>query len=428
MGALAQVLRGLPACTDPNLLVGTDYFDDAGVYRLDASTGIVLTVDFFPPLVDDPFVFGQIAAANALSDVYAMGGTPLAVLNIVGFPDKDLPVELLAEILRGGADRVAAAGAVVAGGHSVRDAEIKYGLSVTGRVDPGRILTNSGAQPGDVLILTKPIGTAQLTTAAKQGKIEQADLTEAIASMIELNKGACEAITQLAEEFGVKPLPEPRTSVRADEKIESHGEPRTLVRADEDSVTHGEPRTSVRRDDQSLPPSQGGTKGGSTHDIGAKAHRSTGGSTSPDPLLGNEGRKQMPPVSVGGVHAVTDITGFGLLGHAFEIAQASGVTIEIDSGQVPLMARTLELAQAGVLTRAHKSNLEYIAEGLDAGGVDEKLVKVLADAQTSGGLLIAVAPDKAYRLIELLKENKTPAVAVVGSVKNSEQAAVVVRA
>ena len=159
MGALAHVLRDLPRFDDPNLLVGADHFDDAGVYRLDETTALVTTLDFFPPLVDDAYTFGRIAAANSLSDVYAMGARPLTVLNIVGYPDKDLPIELLGEILRGGAERVKAAGAVVAGGHSVRDAEIKFGLSVTGVVHPDRMFTNGGAQAGDVLVLTKPIGS-----------------------------------------------------------------------------------------------------------------------------------------------------------------------------------------------------------------------------------------------------------------------------
>jgi selenide, water dikinase len=319
MGALAQVLRQMPKPTDPNLLVGTDNFDDAGVYRLDASTAIVLTLDFFPPLVDDPFTFGQIAAANALSDLYAMGARPITALNIVGFPDKDLPAEILAEILRGGAERVAAAGAVVAGGHSVRDSEIKYGLSVTGLIHPERILTNAGALPGDALLLTKPIGTAQLTTAAKQDKIPQDDLAEAIESMVELNRAASEAIIQLMDNGG-------------------------------------------------------------------------------------------------GVHAVTDITGFGLIGHAFEMAQASDVTIEIDASRVPLMAKTLDLARAGVLTRAHKSNLEWVGDQLNTQEVDDTIVKVLADAQTSGGLLIAVAPDRADHLLDLLHERNTKTTAIIGSV------------
>lgn len=314
MGALAQVVRNLPRTVDPNLLVGADHFDDAGVYKLDASTAIVLTVDFFPPLVDDPYEFGRIAATNSLSDIYAMGGRPLAVLNIVGFPDKELPVEILGEILRGGAERVAAAGAVVAGGHSVRDAEIKFGLSVTGLVHPDRILTNGGAKVGDVLVLTKPIGSGVLTTAAKKGLITASDLAEAIDVMTDLNAGACEAALEV------------------------------------------------------------------------------------------------------GVHAATDITGFGLIGHAHEMAEASGITIEIDAESVPLMARTLELARGGTITRAAASNLEHLGDRFTAKGVDETLVKVLADAQTSGGLLLAVARDRADALLAALRKRHTRAAAVVARV------------
>jgi selenide,water dikinase len=329
MGVLAQVLRGVPKPTDPNLLVGSDHFDDAGVYRLDDDTAIVTTVDFFPPLVDDAYQFGRIAAANSLSDIYAMGGRPICALNIVGFPDQELSFEVLGEILRGGAERVAAAGAVVAGGHSVRDSEIKFGLAVTGVIHPDRILTNAGARVGDVLILTKPLGSGSLTTAAKQGKINQADLAEAIEVMTDLNAAACEA----AIAVGVN--------------CES------------------------------------------------------------------------------GVHAATDITGFGLIGHAHELAEASGVTIEIDAKAVPLMKRVLELAAMGVVTRAAKSNFEYIGSRFENRGADETLVKVLADAQTSGGLLLSVSSDRADALLQGLIRRQTRAAVVVGrAVESSKQTVV----
>ena len=311
---MTHVLRQLPATTDPNLLVGMDHFDDAAVYRIDGNTALVMSVDFFPPLVEDPYTFGQIAATNSLSDIYAMGGRPLSALNIVGFPDNDLPADILADILRGGAERVTAAGAVVAGGHSVRDAEIKYGLAVTGLIHPDRILTNGGAQVGDRLVLTKPLGTGILTSAAKAGKISQEDLAEAIEVMIELNAGACEAMLEV------------------------------------------------------------------------------------------------------GVHAVTDITGFGLIGHAYEMAQAGGVTIEIEAGAVPLLEHTAELARKKMLTRAYQSNLEHIGSRLCATGVDESLVNILADAQTSGGLLIAVPETRVERLIRALSTRATRAEAVVGRV------------
>lgn len=190
---IAQVLRDLPRPTDPNLLVGTETADDAGVYRIAPDLALVQTIDFFPPVVDDPYIFGQIAATNALSDVYAMGGVPKTVLNLVGFPDNKLPLDILNQILKGGASKCIEAGAVIVGGHTVRDAEIKFGLSVTGFVHPDRIWTNAGAKPGDKLILTKPLGTGFITTAAKKEKCPKESLDAAIASMSMLNKSAAKA-------------------------------------------------------------------------------------------------------------------------------------------------------------------------------------------------------------------------------------------
>ena len=319
MEALAQVLRDQPRSDHPDLLVGVEHFDDAGVFRISDSLAIVQTVDFFPPLVDDAYTFGRIAAANSLSDVYAMGATPLTALNIVGFPDQDLPIELLGEILKGGAERVTTAGAVIVGGHSVRDTEIKYGLAVTGSVHPDRIVGNNGAQVGDVLVLTKPIGSGILTSAAKVEKMPQSDLAEAIDVMIDLNQGAADAMGAV------------------------------------------------------------------------------------------------------GAHAATDITGFGLIGHAFEMATGGGVTFTIDTAAVPLMTDTMKFAAEGMLTRAHKSNLAYIAEKLRADSVDPVLVGVLADAQTSGGLLISVPADRCDELIDLLKQHNTRATAIVGRVTPSSE-------
>ena len=305
---------GLPK--HPDLLVGADLFDDAGVYRISPDTALVMTLDFFPPLVDDPRDFGRIAAANSLSDVYAMGGRPLTALNIVGFPDKELPLEILEHILQGGAEKVAEAGAVVAGGHSVRDTEVKFGLSVTGIIHPDRIVRNAGAKPGDRLILTKPIGTGQLTTAAKQDKIPQSDLAEVIAVMSHLNRAASDAMQSV------------------------------------------------------------------------------------------------------GVSAATDIT--GLLGHAAEMARGSEATLVIEASSVPLVSGALELARGGTLTRAHRSNLDHLAEEIDVRSGDEVLVKLLADAQTSGGLLIAVNEQKVSDLLAKIDGGPCEA-KIIGQVAEHDQ-------
>lgn len=319
---MVQVLRRLPPNTHPDLLVGSEHFDDAGVFRLDDRTALVQTLDFFPPLVDDPFVFGQIAAANALSDVYAMGGEPLTAMNIVGFPDRKLSHDILVDILRGGHERVTAAGAVIVGGHSVRDTEIKYGLSITGRIDPNAVITNRGARPGDRLVLTKPIGSGTLTSAAKSGKIRPEDLTEAIEVMTHLNRSGRDAMVEV------------------------------------------------------------------------------------------------------GVHAATDITGFGLVGHAFEMAEAGDVTLEIDAAAVPLLDRALHLAEKGTLTRAYKSTLAHLGERLAVDAVEPTRVHLLCDAQTSGGLLISVADDRTDALLAALRRHRACASAVIGRVRPASAAAV----
>lgn len=315
---MVQVLRQLPRPSHPDLLVGHEHFDDAGVFRLDSQTALVQTLDFFPPLVDDPYTFGRIAAANALSDIYAMGGEPLTALNIVGFPDKDLPPEVLTDILRGGAERVHAAGAVIVGGHSVRDSEVKYGLSVTGRVHPDRIITNAAARAGDKLVLTKPIGSGTLTSAAKAEKITENDLAEAIDVMTELNKAARDAM-----------------------------------------------------------------------------------------------------VAAGAIGA-TDITGFGLVGHAFELAEASGVGVRIEADAVPLMQRAREFAEQGILTRAHKGTIEYLHVRLKVGNVDDVLKGLLCDAQTSGGLLIAIPADRVDALMRAMSACGARWSAVIGEVVESD--------
>ncbi|MCB9852095.1 MAG: selenide, water dikinase SelD [Phycisphaerales bacterium] len=315
---MVQVLRQLPKPSHPDLLVGHEHFDDAGVYRLDSHTALVQTLDFFPPLVDDPYTFGRIAATNALSDVYAMGGEPMTAMNIVGFPDKDLPMEILGDILRGGAERVAAAGAVIVGGHSVRDAEVKYGLSVTGRVHPDRIITNAGARPGDKLVLTKPIGSGTLTSAAKADKIGEPDLAEAIDVMTELNKAARNAM-----------------------------------------------------------------------------------------------------VAAGAIGA-TDITGFGLVGHAFELADASRVGIRIEAHSVPLMQRAREFAEQGILTRAHKGTIAYLGDRLRVTNIDDALKGLLCDAQTSGGMLICIPADQLDALMQQIDACGVRWSAIIGDVVESD--------
>ena len=324
-GTLAQVLRALPRIDDPNLLVSPERLDDAGVYKLRDDLAIVQTVDFFPPLVDDPFTFGQISAANSLSDVYAMGGTPVSCLNIVGFPDDKLPIEILVEILKGGSDKIVEAGAVLAGGHSVRDAEIKYGLSVTGTVDPRKVIANDTAKPGDKLVLTKPIGSGNLTTAFKKKKLSEEGLQQCIDVMRQLNRAGAEAMTAV------------------------------------------------------------------------------------------------------GVSAATDITGFGLLGHANEMAAASGVTITLEAAAVPLMDEVMHFARKKIFTRAVETNLASIAANLDRGAVEELLVRVLGEAQTSGGLLISVPADRTDALVAQLKERSTWCADVVGDVAPKRDRSIVLK-
>lgn len=311
------MLRGRPlVSTDPNVLVATETMDDAGVYRLAGDLALVQTLDFFPPLVDDPFAFGQIAAANALSDVYAMNGRPITALNIAAFPDDELPLEILGEIIRGAAERVRASGAVTLGGHTVRDKEIKFGLSVTGLVDPDEMLTNAGAKVGDVLILTKPLGTGFVTTAAKRQECPPQVLDRAIAQMIELNA------------------------------------------------------------------------------IGRDALRAAGGAS-----------------------ALTDVTGYGLAGHALEMAEGSGLTFTIDVAALPLIEGVGPLAVPRYHTRASKGNRAFVEGSIEIlGNVDPVRLEVVYDAQTSGGLLIAVAPDRADRLVAELRKRGASAAAVIGGV------------
>lgn len=308
---LAAALRPLVPHVHPDLLVGLTTSDDAAVYRI-GDKAIVQTLDFFAPVVDDPYTFGAIAAANAMSDVYAMGGEVLLALNIVAFPDT-LPPELLTEILRGGADKVAEAGGVLAGGHTVVDREPKYGLCVTGLVDPSRITTKGGVRPGDYLVLTKAIGTGAVTTALKGGVAEPAHVAAAVASMVTLNRQASRIIHQLR------------------------------------------------------------------------------------------------------VTSCTDITGFGLLGHASEMAEASGVGLELVATDIPVLPGALEYARKGVLPGGLGRNRAFYEACVDgyrrvevADSVPAPLADLLLDPETSGGLLAAVAPEELQRLRDLFEAAGSP--------------------
>ena len=293
--------------------MGRETSDDAGVYRLSAEVALVQTVDFITPVVNDPYDFGRIAAANALSDVYAMGGRPLTAMNIVCFPVKDMDKEVLREILRGGLAKVHEAGAALVGGHSVEDPEIKYGLSVTGVVHPDRVFTNAGARPGDAFILTKPLGTGILATAIKAGLVSDEVQRRAIEAMAMLNKKAAEIMV-------------------------------------------------------SYP-----------------------------------------------VNSCTDITGFGLLGHALEVATASKVAITLYAERVPLLPEVLDFVRMGLLPAGSFANRNFCTGRLrQAGSIDPMLLDILADAQTSGGLLISLPEKSARDLTDDLRAHGVPCAAVIG--------------
>jgi selenide, water dikinase len=295
---LASLLEALPSPTDPDLLVGTAIADDAGVYRLRDDLAIVQSVDFFTPIVDDPYDFGRIAAANSLSDIYAMGARPLTALNLVAWPVEELGTEALAEVLRGGHEVAASAGAAIVGGHTIDDPEPKYGLAVTGTIDPGELLTISGGRAGDALVLTKPIGAGAVATALKKGLASDETVEAAVRVMTELNAAAA---------------------------------------------------TAARAVD---------------------------------------------------AHAVTDVTGFGLLGHLHELARAGGIAAEVHADAVPAIAGALELLGDGrALAGGTRRNREYAETYASfAAGVSEARRWLVCDAMTSGGLLIAAAPDRIQEL------------------------------
>jgi len=316
-GDLSSVLAPLPSVSDPRLLVGRETFDDAGVYLVADDLALVQTVDFFAPVVDDPYDFGQIAAANALSDVYAMGGQPMTALNIVAFPTADLPLSVLTEILRGGQDKAHEAGALIVGGHTVIDSELKYGLAVTGKAHPKFLLTNAGAKPGDRLVLTKPIGNGILATALKRGIISASEGVAMIEMMKRLNGAASRAAL------------------------------------------------------------------------------------------------------ASGVKCATDITGFGLLGHASHIARASNVTLNIHARLVPVLDGARESLKQGATTDGLKRNAEYLKDFVEWRGTAAD--DLLCDPQTSGGLLVAVPSERVANYL-----SKVEGATEIGEVLERENIAIVV--
>lgn len=315
---LENVLRSLPQQTvpNPNLLVGLDTSDDAGVYKLTDDLALVQTVDFFTPIVDDPYAFGQVAAANAISDVYAMGGTPITALNIVAFPISTLDESILANILRGAGDKLEEAGVSLVGGHSIDDQEPKFGLAVTGTVHPNHIKTNTGAKPGDKLILTKPIGVGIMSSSLKKGLLEQDEIDRVTQVMTTLNKTASETMSDFK------------------------------------------------------------------------------------------------------VNASTDVTGFGLLGHASEIATGSHVEIRIDSKAVPVLPRVKERAEGGVIPGGTKNNFNHINDIVTFPESFDQLDKyILCDAVTSGGLLMSVDSNDADTLLNTLQQKGVEA-QIIGHVRD----------
>ena len=321
-----QVLHHLNKFDDPNILIGFNSIDDAGVYKLTDDLALVQTVDFFPPIVDDPYDFGAVACANSLSDVYAMGGKPISALNLVGFPSNKLPLKVLEEILKGGADKAKEAGVSIIGGHTIKTKEPLYGLSVTGVVHPQKIIKNSGAEKGDLLILTKPLGSGIITTALKQGKTNEELEGKVTGIMAALNKSACEAMVEV------------------------------------------------------------------------------------------------------GIKAATDITGFGLLGHLWEVCSSSGVGAEIYLSRIPTIKEVWDLAAQKCIPGGTLANLKFSEDKVVwEERIDQVAKFVLADAQTSGGLLIFCPQDKKDKLLELLKNKKVLASNVIGETVEDKRCKIKVR-
>jgi selenide,water dikinase len=305
MEATRELVAGLPIITNPNLLVGADTLDDAGVYKISEDMALVLTLDLFPPVVDDPLHYGRISAVNSLSDVYAMGGTPIAVMNIFTYPFHEVAPEVGRQILLGGGEKIKEAGAVLAGGHTMRDSEFKYGLSVVGTVHPQKIIKNMGAKEGDDLVLTKPLGIGIITTAIKKELIDEENptLQKAIQSMEQLNRASAEAMQET------------------------------------------------------------------------------------------------------GVHAATDVTGFGLLGHAYTMAQNSKVSFEFFSEKIPIIPGSLDFLNKGAWSGGSQKNKETVEKITEkAKGISEELFKIACDAQTSGGMFVSIASEKTKKFLETLRK------------------------
>lgn len=322
---LGKIIGQLPAPEDENLLVGFNTADDAGVYKISEDKALIQTVDFFTPIVDDPYMFGQISAANSMSDVYAMGGIPLTALNIVAFSSSIFPAETLVAILQGGFDKVREAGAVIVGGHTATDDELKYGLAVTGIVHPDKVVKNSTARPGDQLLLTKPLGTGIITTALKAGK-DLGTLRDQVSTvMATLNDKASRAMQKV------------------------------------------------------------------------------------------------------GVHACTDITGFGLMGHALEMASGSAVGLRLAGSRIPLFEEALPLVRAGHVPGGTRSNQAFLEGKVhQKGNYSEEQITLFFDAQTSGGLLIAVARERLNQLLDELHEENVQTIAVIGEVVDDHPGEIVI--
>jgi selenide,water dikinase len=355
------VLGKLARQHDPNVLVGFDHADDAGVYQIASDLALVQTVDFFTPIVDDPYTFGQIAATNSLSDVYAMGGRPLTALAMVCFPEKG-DLEILERILAGGLSKMMEAGCTIVGGHSIRDDETKFGYSVTGLIDPKRVLTNGGARPGDALVLTKAIGTGVISTAIKKGDAKEVWIDAAVRSMTMLNKKAAEVLG-----FGGVST----NHAGADAPV---------------SRSRAKPSGPDERSCSAKNPAE----------LGSAAQTRESGPTQ--------------ALRSWNVHSLTDITGFGLIGHVREMALASNVAVRLHADAVPLLDGAVECVRAGFIPGGLKANRDFAECMIEySGDVSDERKTLLFDPQTAGGLLISLPEEDTDHLVSELQKLDLPA-------------------